>query len=63
MSVSLVIRLPRTPLPLPSRRTLRLLFPLAAPVLVGAAEATGVGLPGRLILGAALGAAEDALNS
>ncbi|AXI80881.1 hypothetical protein [Peterkaempfera bronchialis] len=63
MSLNLVITLPRFSLTTPSRELLRSLLPLAAPALIAAAEASGVGLPGRLLLHAALGAAQDNLNA
>lgn len=62
MTVSFVITLPRTSVPDDTKHLLRMLVPLAAPVVLGVADASGVGLPARLILGTVLSAAEDALR-
>jgi len=62
MSLSIVITVPRITLPADTKPVLRSLLPLAAPLLLAAADATGVGLPGRILLGTAVSAAEDALR-
>ncbi|MCW2872051.1 hypothetical protein [Actinacidiphila oryziradicis] len=63
MSLAITFVLPRVSLPGGARPLLRSLMPVAVPLLLGAAEAMGTGLLGRVILSTALTSAEEALRS
>ncbi|MEU7357922.1 MULTISPECIES: hypothetical protein [Streptomyces] len=59
MPLTLVITLPRTSLVPPVQSLVRTLTPLAAPLLGMAIDASGLGLPARLLLHAALHASQQ----
>ncbi|MFI1096409.1 hypothetical protein [Streptomyces sp. NPDC020917] len=60
MTVTLRITLPDLVPPQHAARVLRGLVPLAVPALLAAVDASGMGLPARLLLHAAAGAAQRA---
>jgi hypothetical protein len=59
MPLTLVIRLPRTPLLPPVQSLVRTVTPLAVPLLGMAIDASGLGMPARLLLHAALRTAQQ----
>lgn len=63
MSLTISITIPRVTVPAGTKPLLRTLLPFAAAAVLAAADATGVGLIGRILLGTALKAAEEALDS
>lgn len=62
MPLTLVIRLPRTTLVPQMQSLVRTLTPLAGPLLGMAIDASGLGLPARLLLHAALHTAQQQGN-
>jgi hypothetical protein len=63
MSLTITFVLPRVSVPGGTKPLLRRLMPVIGPLTLAAADATGVGLVGRVLLGSVLTSAEEALRS